>query len=137
MKYRNGFARWVLKTAGGSGKIGAVGAGANASANLIWGATVAVGLVATALAINWTSSATAAQYILAAGWGLLLGMSMLFFFPPKLLITIFGGFVGTGVSDLVGAAQALGKVTEGIAKIVAVLNSSLSASVALGRTALS
>jgi hypothetical protein len=73
----------------------------------------------------------AVQYAVAALWGVFIGGTMLIFFPSKLLITIVGGIVGTGLSDLAGIADVINKTAAAILKITAGLNSALKGAITI------
>jgi ABC-type transport system involved in multi-copper enzyme maturation permease subunit len=76
-------------------------------------------------------SGNAPEYVLAALWGVFIGGTMLIFFPSKLLITIIGGIVGTGLSDLAGVAEVIDKTAATILQITTKLNSALQGTVTI------
>src|SRR5262249_18031546 len=73
-------------------------------------------------------SAAVAQYILAAMWGLFIGITMLIYFHSKILITIVGGIVGVAITDLSGLADVIIKAGAAIKRITDALNAALAAS---------
>ncbi len=66
---------------------------------------------------------TAVQYVLAALWGLTVGGALLLYLPAKLLITVIGGLLGVGASDLAGLAQVVEKMSTTVVAITKTINS--------------
>jgi hypothetical protein len=73
--------------------------------------------------LRWVPSDTV-QFLLAALWGLTVGGALLLYLPAKILITVIGGLLGIGASDLAGLAQVIEKMSTMVAAITRTINSS-------------
>jgi hypothetical protein len=128
IRYREKLGRWVIRKAGGFGGGGgtrmASGNDPARTGTVTWFFVLVVSVIGTFLAPRILNG-NGLQYVLAAGWGLFIGGTMLMFFPSKLLITIIGGIVGTGLSNLAGVAEVIDKIATAIVKITTHLNSAL------------
>lgn len=126
IKYRAEFGQRVNRWAGGFGRAESTLASTKPEriGTFSWLAALLIWIVGSFILIRFLG-ATTAQYVMAALWGVFVGGTMLIFFHQKLLITIIGGIVGTGVSDLAGLAQVIDKTAAIILKITTTLNSAL------------
>lgn len=130
---RRQFGRWVTRMAGGFSQAAptlAAGGDALQTANIAWAVILIVVILISAFiilkaAVFW------AEILLAVLWGLFIGFTMLFFFHPKLLITIVGGLISVMVSDLAGMGGVIEKTAKAIKDIVEALNKALEGTVTL------
>ena len=123
---RRRFGGWITRVAGGFGPAEvrlAAGTTPLQTANLAWAVIFGLVLALSAAILFWSPTAIVAEISIAALWGAFTGITMLFFFPPKLLITLVGGLVGVGVSDFGGMADVIERTAEVIKRIVLSLNS--------------
>jgi hypothetical protein len=133
IRYREGLGRWANRVTGGFGGGGAQfasGKDPKTIGTITWLVLLLIWVGATFL-LSRILAGNAVQYALAALWGVYIGGTMLIFFPPKLLITIVGGIIGTGLSDLAGVADIIDKTAAAIAKITSGLNSALQGAVTI------
>ena len=90
--------------------------------SLIWLILVFSGLLLTALFVLFlfpiTSGNTTGLYIAAVVWGGIFALGVLFIFPPKPVIAVFGGLLGISVSE---GSTAAGLITEADKAITALL----------------
>lgn len=133
IRYREGLGRWATRLTGGFGGGGATFASGKKPATvgtITWLICLAIFVVVTFLLPQILTGNTV-QYAVAALWGIFIGGTMLIFFPSKLLITIVGGIVGTGLSDLAGVADVIDKTAAAILKITTSLNSALKGAITI------
>jgi hypothetical protein len=134
IRYREGLGKWATRLTGGfGGGGGATFASGNKPATvgtITWLILLLISVVATFLFCRFLPGSIV-QYALAALWGFFIGGTMLIFFPAKLLITIVGGIIGTGLSDLAGVADVIDKTAAAIMKITSGLNSALQGVIAI------
>lgn len=130
---RRRFGIWVTRVAGGFGAAGPRLATGDAlrAANVAWVIMLILVIVISASIVYWSTAAIRAEILLAVFWGLFIGVTMLFYFPPKLLITIVGGLAGVIGTDLAGMAEVIERTSEIIKRIVQVLNAALDGEVTL------
>jgi len=95
------------------------------------GLTVALILTAVLLAVF---SFDRIQYPLALGWGILFGWTFLFYVSPKIIMTLFGGFVGVGIADLAKIADQIETLKPSLQRLLEAL--SLDVNVEIGAYAL-
>ena len=102
IRYRRSFGRWITSIAGDFGPANIVAAGGGGyayRANIGW----AIGLI-LAIILSITSfiflQGLTLQIALAVLWGVFIGLTLLFYLPQKLLITIIGGVLGSGLTNL-------------------------------------
>lgn len=132
-RYLEGLGKWSNRLTGGFDGGGAQFASGKKPATIgtiTWLVLLVIWVGLTFLMSRLVSGNTV-QYAVAALWGLFIGGTMLIFFPSKLLITIVGGIVGTGLSDLAGVAAIIDKTAAAIMKITAGLNSALQGAVTI------
>jgi len=133
IRYRESLGKWANRLTGGFGGGGARMASGKKPATIgtITWLVLLLGWVIGSFILPQLLNGNACQYVLAALWGVFIGGTMLIFFPSKLLITIIGGIVGTGLSDLAGVAEVIDKTAAIILKITAKLNSALQGAVTI------
>lgn len=130
---RRQFGRWVTRTMGDFGPartVFAAGGDALRTANITWAVILILVIVISALII-WIAQAFWAEISLAVLWGLFIGLTMLFYFHPKLLITIVGGLISVIISDLAGMGEVIEKTSRAIQIIVQALNNAFQGVVTL------
>jgi len=128
IQYREGLGRLANRVTGGFGGGGgaqfASGKDPATIGTITWLVLVLIWVIVS-FVLFYVFRGNASQYVLAAFWGVFVGGTMLIFFPSKLLITIIGGIIGTGLSDLAGVAAVIDKTAATILKITTSLNSAL------------
>jgi hypothetical protein len=127
------FGQRVLQIAGGFGGGGpgmAAGPSPDLVALIVWACLFVLLLFISLVIPNWLASFSA-QVCLAILWGAFLGLTILFFFHQKVIMTAVGGFIGVGVSNLAGVAQVVEKLAEGINAITVSINSALGGEVVI------
>ncbi|WP_164707835.1 hypothetical protein [Paraburkholderia phosphatilytica] len=124
---RNRFGRLVQRVFGGfSDGVQAAGNRGDAAAATKGWIALTIGVVAASVALCYfVKTGLGVEVILAIGWGLFIGFSMLIFWPPKLLTTIFGGTLGVAGTGLPGVGDTIEKLAKEVEKIVTTLNASL------------
>lgn len=125
-RYREKFGEAIEGLFGGF-EIG--GAGSAAGPNLATVGTIAwVGVLVLAAVVSvafaWWLPLFKAEVCIAIIWGIFIGCTLLFYWPPQLLITTVGGWIGIGSANFAGAADVVEKVSTGIQKITATLSTS-------------
>jgi hypothetical protein len=133
IRYREGLGKWATRLTGGFGGGGARFASGKKPATvgtITWLIFLMIWVIVT-FVLPQILTGNAVQYAVAALWGVFIGGTMLIFFPSKLLITIVGGIVGTGLSDLAGIADVINKTAAAILKITAGLNSALKGAITI------
>lgn len=120
------FGRLVQKVSGGfiSGTHTAGGSDA-AAANKGWIAVTILVAVASIALCFFTKLGIGVENTLGVVWGLFIGVSMLIYWPQKLLTTIFGGTLGVAGAGLPGFGDTIEKLAQGVQKIVTTLNASM------------
>jgi ABC-type transport system involved in multi-copper enzyme maturation permease subunit len=127
IRYRESLGKWSNRLTGGfSGRRAEFASGKKPAqiGTITWLVLLLIWIGLTFLLARLVSG-NAIQYAVAALWGFFIGGTMLIFFPSKLLITIVGGIIGTGLSDLAGVASIIDKTAAAIMKITTSLNSAL------------
>lgn len=79
-------------------------------------------IVGVSIALIKWAPIDAVQYILAAVWGMTIGGALLLYLPAKILITLIGGLLGVGASDLAGLAQVVEKMSTMVEAITKTIN---------------
>jgi hypothetical protein len=88
-------------------------------------AVVAVVAVSGLLVVGLKSWAA---FVLGPLWGFVIGASLLIFFPAKSIVTLVGGLLGAGLTNLVGitgVADALDKQNAAVKRLATLVNSAL------------
>jgi hypothetical protein len=122
--YKAEFGKLAKRLSGASdAEVEAVAAGgAGWFAEIAWAVWLAIWLVLSFVLAKFVLSGDATELVLSGMWAFFLGITMLLFFPQKLLITIFGGVAGVGMTDLAGLAPVIEKTAAAIRKITQALN---------------
>jgi hypothetical protein len=123
--YRRRLGRAVTKLLGGfqyGGAALASGSDNDTVGKISWAVVLVIVVVASLTIANWLS-VFQAEVCLAAIWGAFIGLTLLFFWPPQLLITTVGGWIGIGSANAAGAADVIEKISTTIHKITATISS--------------
>ena len=94
---------------------------------IVWGIMVALLLIITAILVFIIFPITSANpkpgvLIAAILWGFFFGICVLFFLPPKLVTTVFGGLFGVSVSEATTATGLITSTNQAITSIATQIN---------------
>ncbi|WEX91774.1 hypothetical protein PZN02_006094 (plasmid) [Sinorhizobium garamanticum] len=121
--FRARLGKLLQNITGGSGETGLASGDQLAHKGDIFFIAILILVVLGSIALLIWVPGTVVQYVLAALWGLTVGGALLLYLPAKLLITVIGGLLGVGASDLAGLAQVVEKMSTTVVAIAKTISS--------------
>src|SRR5215471_8572303 len=125
--YKQAFGRVISRAFGGFGAGGAAAAAGPATgrvADITWAIFFILVIIISVIFAREVTPIHWAEIYIAAIWGVFVGLTLLFYFHQKIIITVIGAVIGNSTADLTGVGSTIDKIAAGIHVIVTKISAS-------------